>query len=35
MQANFDSNSPVDLRGVFFDLSKAFDKVWLQRFYTR
>ena len=28
IQANFDSNSPVDVRGVFLDISKVFDKVW-------
>ena len=25
---NFDSNTPVDVRGVFLHISKAFDKVW-------
>ena len=28
IQANFDNNSPVDVRGVFLDISKVFDKVW-------
>ena len=28
IQTNFDSNPPVDVRGVFLDISKAFDKVW-------
>ena len=28
MQTNFDSNPPVDARGVFLDISKAFNKVW-------
>ena len=28
IQTNFDSNSPVDMRGVLLDISKAFDKVW-------
>ena len=27
-QINFDSNPPVNVRGVFLDISKAFDKVW-------
>ena len=26
--ANFDKNPPLDTRGVFLDMSKAFDKVW-------
>ena len=34
IQTNFDRNSPVDLRGVFFDLSNGFDKVLLKGFYT-
>ena len=25
---SFDCNSPKDVRGIFLDLSKAFDKVW-------
>ena len=25
---NFDANPPLDTRGVFLDISKAFDKVW-------
>ena len=28
IQINFDSNPHVDVRGVFLDISKAFDKVW-------
>ena len=24
----FDCNAPEDVRGVFLDISKAFDKVW-------
>ena len=28
MQTTFDSNSIVDVRGVFLDISKAFDNVW-------
>ena len=28
IQTAFDENSTVDVRGVFLDLSKAFDKVW-------
>ena len=28
IQTNFDSNLPVDMRIVFLDISKAFDKVW-------
>ena len=24
----FDENPPVDVRGIFLDISKAFDKVW-------
>ena len=28
IQTAFDENTTVDVRGVFFDLSKAFDKVW-------
>ena len=28
IQTNFDNNTPVDVRGVFLDISKAFDKVW-------
>ena len=27
-QTAFDENPTVDVRGVFLDLSKAFDKVW-------
>ena len=28
IQTAFDSNPTVDVRGVFLDISKAFDKVW-------
>ena len=28
MQTNFDSNPPANVRGVFLDISKAFDNVW-------
>ena len=28
IQTNFDSKPPADVRGVFLDISKAFDKVW-------
>ena len=28
MQTNFDNNPPADGKGVFLDVSKAFDKVW-------
>ena len=28
IQTDFDENPTVDVRGVFLDLSKAFDKVW-------
>ena len=28
IHTNFDSNPPLDMRGVFLDISKAFDKVW-------
>ena len=28
IQTAFDENPAVDVRGVFLDLSKAFDKVW-------
>ena len=28
IQTAFDENPTVDVRGVFLDLSKAFDKVW-------
>ena len=28
IQTAFDNNPAVDVRGVFFDISKAFDKVW-------
>ena len=28
MQTTFDENPTVDVRGVFLDISKAFDKVW-------
>ena len=31
IQTAFDENHPVDVRGVFLDLSKAFDKVWHDR----
>ena len=27
-ETNFDSNTPVDVRGAFLDISKVFDKVW-------
>ena len=27
LQTNFDSNPPADVRGVFLDISKAYDKV--------
>ena len=27
IQTNFDTNPPADVRGVFLDISKAFDKV--------
>ena len=26
--ASFDCNPPLDIRGVFLDISKAFDRVW-------
>ena len=26
--ASFDCNSPRDVRGIFLDISKAFDRVW-------
>ena len=26
--SNFDSNAPHETRGVFLDISKAFDRVW-------
>ena len=26
--ASFDCNAPLDVRGVFLDISKAFDRVW-------
>ena len=28
IQKAFDNNPTVDMRGVFLDISKAFDKVW-------
>ena len=28
IQTNIDSNRPVDVRSVFLDFSKAFNKVW-------
>ena len=28
MQTAFDNYSAVDVKGVFLDISKAFDKVW-------
>ena len=28
----FDANAPLELRGVFLDLSKAFDRVWHEGF---
>ena len=28
IQTAFDENPPVDVRGIFLDISKAFDKVW-------
>ena len=28
IQTVFDENPTVDIRGVFLDISKAFDKVW-------
>ena len=28
IQTSFDSNPPADVRGVFLDISNAFDKVW-------
>ena len=28
IQTAFDNNPAVDVRGVFLDISKAFDKVW-------
>ena len=28
IQTSLDSNPPADVRGVFLDISKAFDKVW-------
>ena len=28
LQTNFDNNPPADARGVFLDISKAFNKVW-------
>ena len=27
-QKSFDASPPVDVRGIFLDISKAFDKVW-------
>ena len=26
--ASFDCNSPIDVRGFFLDISKAFERVW-------
>ena len=31
IQTAFDENPTVDVRGVFLDISKAFDKVWHDR----
>ena len=28
IQTAFDENPPGDVRGIFLDISKAFDKVW-------
>ena len=28
IQTNLDSNPPADVRGVFLDISKGFDKIW-------
>ena len=28
IQTAFDENPTIDVRGVFLDISKAFDKVW-------
>ena len=28
---SFDCNLPLEVRGIFLDISKAFDKVWLDR----
>ena len=28
IQKSFDENPPIDVRGIFLDISKAFDKVW-------
>ena len=28
IKTSFDSNPPVDVRGVFLDISKSFDRVW-------
>ena len=28
IHTNFDSNRPVDLRGIFLDVFKTFSKVW-------
>ena len=28
IQTNFDSNPPVDVRGLFLDIFKIFDKTW-------
>ena len=28
IETSFDSDPPADVRGVFLDISKAFDKVW-------
>ena len=28
IHTNFDSNPPASVSGAFFDISKAFDKVW-------
>ena len=30
IQSSFDCNPPVDTRAIFWDISKAFDKVWHQ-----
>ena len=32
---SFDCNPPVDKRGIFFDASKAFDKVWHEGFILK
>ena len=28
IQKSFDESPPIDVRGIFLDISKAFDKVW-------